>query len=85
MVQANKKGGNGIAALLSFFIPGLGQLIKGQFLKAIGIWIVIIILGALIFVSAVASIFLIGLPFLALFGIAYIILYIWNIYDAYHN
>ena len=34
-----RKGGlymNGVAAILSFFIPGLGQLVKGQILKAIG-------------------------------------------------
>jgi len=31
---------HGIPALISFFIPGLGQLIKGQILKAILIWII---------------------------------------------
>ncbi len=28
-------GGNVIAALASFFIPGLGQLLQGSFLKAL--------------------------------------------------
>jgi hypothetical protein len=27
-----------VPALLSFFIPGMGQLIKGQKSKAVGIW-----------------------------------------------
>ncbi|UOQ76072.1 hypothetical protein MUN84_15870 [Hymenobacter sp. 5516J-16] len=30
----------GLPALLSAFFPGLGQLVKGQILKAIVIWIV---------------------------------------------
>jgi len=31
---------HGVPALLSAFIPGLGQLIKGQIIKAILIWII---------------------------------------------
>ena len=29
---------HGVPALLSFFIPGLGQLIKGHFLKGVLVW-----------------------------------------------
>ncbi len=39
--------GNVIAALCSFFIPGLGQLIQGRLLKAI---IMFVLMGALWFV-----------------------------------
>lgn len=62
---------HGVPALLSFFIPGLGQLIKGQIFKAIGIWIGLIISGLL------ASI-LIGL-------ITTPLIWVWQIYDAYKN
>ena len=40
-------GGNGIAALCSFFIPGLGQLIQGRLLMAL---IMFLLAGALWFV-----------------------------------
>jgi hypothetical protein len=36
---------HGIPALFSFFIPGLGQLVKGDLSKAVGIWIAFIITG----------------------------------------
>lgn len=61
----------GVPALLSFFIPGLGQIIKGEFFKAIGIWIAFAICWLLQFV-------LIGY----LLGT---ILWVWQIYDAYNN
>ena len=60
---------HGVPALISFFIPGLGQLIKGQILKAIMIWIV----------GGVISFFLwwtIIIPFL---------IWVWNVYDAYNS
>ena len=60
---------HGLPALLSFFIPGLGQLIKGQILKAILIWLV----------GGIISFFLwwtIIIPFA---------IWVWNIYDAYNS
>lgn len=30
---------NGVAAILSFFVPGLGQIVKGQILKGIGFFL----------------------------------------------
>jgi len=62
---------HGVPALLSFLIPGLGQLIKGEVFKALGIILAIIISGALAFV-------LIGL-------ITGPIIYLWQIYDAYNH
>ncbi len=61
----------GVPALLSFFIPGLGQIIKGELFKAIGIWAVLVICIILEFI-------LIGY----LLGA---IVWIWQIYDAYNN
>ena len=61
----------GVAALLSFLLPGLGEVVKGQILKAILIW-----LGTIVFV--VLSFVVIGLPLL-------LVLWLWQIYDAYNS
>jgi len=60
---------HGVPALLSAFIPGLGQLIKGQIIKAILIWII----------GGVASFFFWWtwiIPF---------VIWAWNVYDAYND
>ncbi|WP_292464506.1 hypothetical protein [Methanolobus sp.] len=62
---------HGVPALLSFFIPGLGQLIKGHIFKAIGIWVALFISGMLVT-------FVIGL-------ITTPLLWLWQIFDAYNN
>jgi TM2 domain-containing membrane protein YozV len=59
-----------VAAVLSFFISGLGQFYTGQLIKA-----VLLFLAAVIF--ALLSTILIGIPF-------YIIVWIYNMVDA-HN
>lgn len=59
----------GLPALISFFIPGLGQLIKGDILKGIAIWII----------GGVATFFLwwtIVVPF---------VIWAWNVFDAYNS
>jgi TM2 domain-containing membrane protein YozV len=61
----------GVAAVLSFFFVGLGQIYNGQIAKGIGM----IILGVICI-----------LLMLAVIGfIAYPILWLWGIYDAYHT
>ncbi|AAM32808.1 MULTISPECIES: hypothetical protein [Methanosarcina] len=62
---------HGVPALFSFFIPGLGQLVKGHVSKAVGIW------AALIF-SAFMSVIGIGL----LMGM---VIWVAQIYDAYNS
>lgn len=57
---------HGIPAILSFFIPGLGQLVKGQVGK-----------GILVFIG-----FFIGLAMLVIPGV---IIWIWQIIDAYND
>ena len=69
MVKEEQK--HGVPALLSFFIPGLGQLIKGHIAKAIFIILGMIISVPLIFIG----IGLITMP----------ILWLWGIYDAYNS
>ena len=60
---------HGVPALISFFIPGLGQMIKGDILKGILIWIV----GGLL------CLFL-WWTFIIPFAI-----WVWNVYDAYNS
>ena len=67
MVKEEQK--HGVPALLSFFIPGLGQLIKGHILKAI-----------LIFFGMIISVLLITI---GIGLITTPILWLWGIYDAY--
>ncbi len=61
----------GVPAILSFFIPGLGQMVKGEVGK-----------GILIFIGMVVSVGLIAI----LIGlITTPVLYFWQIIDAYNN
>lgn len=61
---------HGAPALFSFFIPGLGQLVKGQVSKAVGIWAALLIS---LFMSVIGIGFLIGM-----------VVWIAQIYDAYN-
>ena len=44
-----RKWSPGVAAVLSFFVPGLGQIYKGQIFNGL-VWLVIVILGYVFFV-----------------------------------
>ena len=60
---------SGLAVILSFLIPGLGQIYCGQ----IGKGVLMVILS---FIFGLLSFILIGIPF-------YIILWVYSMYDAY--
>ena len=62
---------HGIPALMNVFLPGLGQIVKGEVGKG-----VLIMIGWV--VSFLLCFILSGLILLP-------ILYIWSIYDAYNN
>ncbi|MFT4942222.1 MAG: TM2 domain-containing membrane protein YozV [Paraglaciecola sp.] len=64
-------GGNVIAALCNFFIPGLGQLVQGRVLTAI----IFFVLVSVNYTLAATGI----LFFMALFGF---IFHVWSIIDA---
>jgi TM2 domain-containing membrane protein YozV len=68
-LQASEKKSPGFAAVLSFLIPGLGQIYNGQIGKGI-----IMVVAAVIF--ALLIIILIGI-------ILYLALWLYGIYDAY--
>lgn len=60
---------HGFPALLSFFLPGIGQLVKGDILKAVLIWLIGCTISAMLFWTIVV-------PFL---------IWVWNVYDAYNS
>ncbi|QPG05961.1 hypothetical protein IT774_01495 [Salinimonas marina] len=64
-------GGNVIAALCNFFIPGLGQLVQGRVLKAIMFFLVV---SACYAMAATVILFLLW-PVGAIF-------HLWSIIDA---
>lgn len=69
--MAKSKEKYGVPALLSFLVPGLGQLIKGD----VG-------LGLIIFFGYIFSLILI----ITIIGaIVPLIIWVWNIYDAYNR
>jgi len=59
-----------LAAILSFFIPGLGQFYAGSFLRGLFIFILTLVIGAISFLTII--VFIISFIF-----------WIWNIVDAY--
>lgn len=63
-----------IAALLSFIFIGLGQIYNKQYKKAVTLWVLIIIL------AIVTTIF-----YHLLFGPFWLIIWLYNVYDAYKN
>jgi TM2 domain-containing membrane protein YozV len=65
-VQAKSFQKHGVPAILSFFIPGLGQIVKGQLGK-----------GILTFIGVSLGLIMLVIP-----GI---IIWIWQIMDAYNN
>ena len=67
--------------MLSFFMPGIGQLIKGDLHKAFIIWAA--------YLAAFLSFFMFAqIPPLAIFGIfsilAFPVIWVWQLYDAYN-
>lgn len=77
---------HGMPLLLSLVIPGLGQLVKGQMKKGLLIFfapsiafIILFVLGS--FGSNGSSIF----ALMGQFWIAGVILYFWQLYDAYNK
>lgn len=60
---------HGVPTLISFFVPGVGQLIKGHTMKALGIWVIGGLVGFFLWWTYIA-------PF---------IVWVWNVYDAYNS
>ncbi len=72
---------HGFPALLSFFIPGVGQLMKGHFLKAFVIWIS----GVFIWFAFLGSLISGQLGMSAVLYVIPFVIWLWNVYDAYNS
>lgn len=68
-VKSDNTQKHGVPTLISFFVPGVGQLIKGHIMKAIGIWVIGGLVGFFLWWTFIA-------PF---------IVWVWNVYDAYNS
>jgi lambda repressor-like predicted transcriptional regulator len=74
---------HGIPALLSFFLPGVGQLIKGHVARAFKVWGVGVLLAILPYVVGFAVSAPIGVLTAFAAGFAGIIVWFYQVYDAY--
>jgi hypothetical protein len=75
-------GRHGVPALLSLFLPGLGQIVKGDILRAFLVW------GLFLADIAGFSVFFVltGWPAALCLGLAgAAIIWLWNVYDAYNR
>jgi len=72
--QTMPKQKHGGPLIISFFLPGVGQLAKGQILHAIAVWGLYFIA----FLIMISGAFIIGF-LVAVFA------YVYNLYDAYNS
>lgn len=77
---------HGVPLVLSIFIPGLGQLVKGQVKKGLWIFFGPIIVFLIIFIFSFmggngASVF----SSISSLWMLSVILYFWQLFDAYNN
>lgn len=73
-----------IAAITSFFIPGLGQLYNGEIVKGLAFIMVGAILGLLAFIMVIPSLMAPALlEFVLILSIPFLLFWAYNIYDAY--
>lgn len=77
-----KKKNPGLAAIASFFIPGIGQIYSGEVRKGIGFIIIGVIFGSIALILLLQH-RMMG-PFLVS-GASYLLLWMYNIYDAYRT
>lgn len=94
------KQDHGVPALLSFFFPGLGQLVKRQYENAVLIWVLILLpwllwlLGAIALIPGAKHIILYDperispvllSPVLPFILLLNLIVYLWSVVDAYNR
>jgi TM2 domain-containing membrane protein YozV len=73
-----------IAAVTSFFIPGLGQIYNGDLIKGLTFIIIGIILVLLAFIFVIPALMApVLLEFVLILSIPYLVFWAYNIYDAY--
>ncbi len=73
-----------IAAITSFFIPGLGQLYNGEIVKGLAFITVGAMLGLLAFIMVIPSLMAPALlEFVLILSIPFLLFWAYNIYDAY--
>lgn len=85
-ISDNPKKSPIIAAVTSFFIPGLGQVYNGDLIKGLAFIIIGTILVLLAFVFIIPALMApILLVFVLVLSIPYLVFWTYNIYDAYRT
>lgn len=84
-ISQNKTQKHGVPLLLSVFIPGLGQVVKGQVKKGLLIFFAPSIVFTLLLLFSFLGDQSNMLAALGKFWFAGIILYFWQLYDAYNT
>jgi TM2 domain-containing membrane protein YozV len=83
-ISDNPKKSPIIAAVTSFFVPGLGQIYNGDLIKGLAFIIIGIILVLLAFVFVIPAMMAPALlEFVLILSIPYLVFWAYNIYDAY--
>ncbi len=76
----------GVPALLSLFVPGLGQLAKGDWGRAVLVWAYLALFGFVWFVAADTPENMPGKILVVLAGaIAVVATWLWQVVDAYRR
>jgi len=75
----------GVPALFSFLIPGLGQLVKKHFIKAVFIYIIFILDFCVICAELYVNVHMSAIKVLFIPVLIYIVTRFWNIIDAYNS
>lgn len=70
VVHVHGTGGNVLAALLTFLLPGLGHLCQGRIISAIGLVFALLVVIVIGIATANGVVWLIGLPLVYLAAIA---------------
>jgi hypothetical protein len=86
METKNPNQKHGFPAFVSFFLPGIGQLIKGHIGKCFLIWLYYAAILCLIYCLSIEGYLRgpsTGISFITVL-LLLLILWIWNIYDAYN-
>lgn len=82
MKDTAKKKNPELAAIASFFIPGIGQIYSGEVRKGIGFIIIGVIFGSITGLMLWQHRMMV--PFLVS-GASYLLIWMYNIYDAYRT
>jgi hypothetical protein len=83
-ISDNRRKSPIIAAITSFFIPGVGQIYNGEIIKGLAFVTIGVILVLLAFILVIPALMAPSLfEFVLILSIPYLVFWAYNVYDAY--